>query len=226
MINLSGRGDRLPLTPEQKEALFASLPRSRKDVAALLHDVAKEGAEYFRAEEAVAAPATEAKAATLAGTLAAALPEDYAARLQVLKEASSLTRNELVISVLTALDTYLATHEPQESQKIKDLVERRKDLVRQKRELAEEVSNAFEQLGFTLCCPSGQQGSLKVTSDETNTKGQFRLIPRGTGQAEKVRANLRDLLPYLRFEGADAHLEPSENPGGEQEPRRPGGRGR
>src|SRR5262249_52978388 len=93
--------------------------------------------------------------------LFASLLEGSADRIKGLADVSRAFRNEVVGSLLVALDTYLATHEPQENPKIVDPIERRKDLVRQKRELAEEVAGAIERAGLTLCCPSGKPGFLR-----------------------------------------------------------------
>jgi hypothetical protein len=213
----------LPLSPEQKDALFAGLPRSREAVANLLSDVAKESVSHLKSPGAPP-ELKEEKGSPLVKAVVATLPDDYVARLRVLDDASRVSRTELVNAALSALDAYLGMHEPQENQGITDPIERRKDLVRQKRELAEEVSGIFEQLGLTLCCPSGKPGSLKVFANEKNTKGQYRLIPRGTGQPEASRANLKDLLPSLRFEGAEAHLEHSVKQAEERPSSTPSGR--
>ncbi len=215
------------LSPEEHiEALFAGLSddveKRRREIVRRLSTVANAGAARLNPPPA----ARPQGAAPLDRVLLAALPAGHAERLELLDSASRAARDEAVLRVLAALDAYLSAHEPEEDPTIADPVERRKDLVRQKRALAEEVSTALERLGFTLCCPSGRPGSLKAFANERNTKGQFRLVPRGTGQPEASRASLRDLLPFLRFAGADAHHEPSREGSGEPHPPSASGRTR
>jgi hypothetical protein len=207
----------LPSTDAIK-ALFDNLPHNPKErrdaIIRVVNEVAKEAAADLKSLEPAptepTAQSTNTSPSPLIEALLPALPKDYADRLRVLEGASRASRDELVISLLSALDAYLATHEPQENPRIKNPIDQRKDLVRQKSELAEEVTGVFERLGLKLCCPSGKVGNLKVFATESNTKGQYRLTPRGTGRPEVAKANLRDVLPSFRFEGSDIYLEPSE----------------
>ena len=59
------------------------------------------------------------------------------------------------------------------------------------------MRNVFERLDLRLSCRSGQPASLKVADNEHNTKGQFRLIPRGTGRPDAGKVHLRTC--YLIF---------------------------